>query len=130
MSAVRVLPWVLHEAIEYIAGVFFVLAPFIFGFSEESAMPVFVGAGALILAVAVLSRGPAGIARILPTRVHAALDYVLAFFLLLAPFVFGFRDVGVALSISIFLGIAHLIITLVTKFPEDAEQTAAPAQNS
>ena len=122
MSPVRLLPWVAHEAIEYVAGLFFVLAPFIFGFQTEPAFPVFVGVGVLILAVALLSKGPAGVLRILPPAVHAAIDYLLGFFLLLAPFIFGFSAARPALTISILLGVAHLVITLVTRFPNpDAE---------
>ena len=130
MSAVRILPWVVHEAIEYAAGLFFVLAPFVLGFSEDpTAFPVFVGVGVVILAVAVLSRGPAGVVGVLPTQVHAALDYVLAFFLIVAPFVFGFNDLPVARNAAIFLGVAHLVVSLVTAFPrEGARDGAASAQ--
>jgi len=122
VSPVRLLPWVVHEAIEYVAGVFFVLAPFIFGFQDGPAFPVFVGVGVVILAVAILSEGPAGVLDVLPTPAHAALDYLLGFFLLLAPFIFRFSTARPALTISILLGVAHLVITLVTRFPKpDAE---------
>jgi hypothetical protein len=117
MSPVRLLPFVVHEAIEYVAGVFVILAPFIFGFQDEPAFPVFVGVGVVILAVAILTRGPAGVVDVLPTAVHALVDYVLAFFLVLAPFVFSFGN-QTALTISILLGVAHLVITLVTRFQE------------
>lgn len=134
MSAVRILPWVVHEAIEYAAGLFFILAPFLFGFSDASdpaAFPLFVGVGVVILAVAVLSKGPAGVVGVLPGAVHAALDYVLAFFLIVAPFVFGFNDLTVARNIAIFLGVAHLVVSLVTSFPRDengGDARAAPAE--
>lgn len=122
MSPVRLLPWVAHEAIEYVVGIFFVIAPFIFRFQTDPASSVFVAVGVLILAVAILSKGPAGVLRILPPAVHAALDYLLGFFLLLAPFVFGFSVATPARTLSILLGVAHLVITLVTRFPEpDAE---------
>ncbi len=127
VSPVRVLPWIVHEAIEYLAGMFFVLAPFVFGFPEGSALPVFVGVGVVILAVAILSKGPAAVLNVLPYPVHAALDYVLGFFLLLAPFVFGFSSISSALTISVLLGLAHLMITLVTSFPTEQPVPAAPA---
>jgi hypothetical protein len=117
VSPVRLLPWVLHEAIEYVAGIFFVLAPFLFEFQQTSAFPVFIGVGVLILAVALLSKGPAGVLDLLPPAVHAGLDYLLAFFLLLAPLIFRFNNQP-AVTISIFLGVAHLIITLITRFPD------------
>jgi hypothetical protein len=125
VSPVRLLPWVLHEAIEYVAGVFFILAPFLFEFQQSSAFPVFIGVGVLILAVALLSKGPAGVLDLLPTAVHAGLDYLLAFFLLLAPFIFRFSQPAV--TISIFLGLAHLIITLITRFPDPEARPEAEA---
>jgi len=122
VSPVRLLPWVVHEAIEYVAGVFFMLAPFIFGFQAEPAFPVFVGVGVVILAVALLSKGPAGVLGVIPPAAHATLDYLLGFFLVLAPFIFRFSAEKPALTISILLGVAHLVITLVTRFPQpDAE---------
>ncbi|MDQ3974391.1 MAG: hypothetical protein M3276_08685 [Actinomycetota bacterium] len=127
MSAMRLLPWVVHEAIEYGAGIFFLLAGFIFGFEDEPAFPVFIGVGVVILLVAVLSRGPASVVDILPAPVHAALDYVIGFFLILAPFLFAFRDITAAMYASILLGVAHLVVTLVTRFPTPAQESGAPA---
>lgn len=124
MSPVRLLPWVVHEAIEYVAGVFFVLAPFIFGFQTGPAFPVFVGVGVVILIVALLSKGPAGVLGVLPHTAHAALDYLLGFFLMLAPFIFRFNAQRPALTISILLGVTHLVITLVTRFPQPDAETA------
>ncbi|MGH3924110.1 MAG: SPW repeat domain-containing protein [Pseudonocardiaceae bacterium] len=125
MSPVRLLPWVAHEAIEYLAGIFFVIAPLVFGFRQtDPASSVFVGVGVLILAVAILSKGPAGVLRIIPPVAHAAVDYLLGFFLVLAPFVFRFSMETPARTISILLGVTHLVITLVTRFPEPDAETA------
>ena len=117
MSAVRLLPWPVHHAVDYLAGLFFVLAPFVFGLQETVAFPVFIAVGVILLASALLTPGRLGVAEILPVRVHAVLDYVLAFFLILAPFVFSFGDLNVALSISIFAGVAILVMSLVTTYP-------------
>lgn len=117
MSAVRLLPFSIHEAVEYVAGVFAILAPFVFGFEDTNAFPVFIGLGVVILATAILSAKPLGVVGVLPTAVHAALDYVLVLFLLVAPFLLGFSDESVPTTISILLGVAHLVITLVTSFP-------------
>lgn len=117
MSAIRLLPFAVHEGIEYLAGVFSILAPFLFGFEDTAAFPVFIGVGVAILALAVLSNQPLGVVGILPNQVHAALDYVLVLFLLLAPFLLGFSDESVPTTISILLGVAHVVVTLLTSFP-------------
>lgn len=118
MSAVRLLPWVVHEAVEYLAGLFLVIAPFAFDFSEEpGAVRFFVSVGLLILVVAMLTRGPLGVVGALPTKVHAGMDYLLAFLLILAPFLFGFAEVESALYLSVLFGVVHLVATLITRFP-------------
>jgi hypothetical protein len=119
VSAVRLLPWPVHQAIEYLLGIYLVLAPFVFGFAGGPALPVMVGSGIVLLATAVLSRGPLGIVDVLPYRAQALIDYVLAFFLMLAPFVFGYRDVPAALLSSILGGLGFLVVSLVTKYPAD-----------
>jgi hypothetical protein len=120
VSAVRLLPWTAHQAIEYLLGAFLVLAPFVLGFADTPALPVLVGAGVALLAVAVLSRGPLGIVDVLPHRAQAAIDYVLSFFLMLAPFVFGFREVGKALVVSVLAGLGFLVVSLITAYPVTA----------
>jgi hypothetical protein len=125
MSAVRVLPWAIHEAIEYVAGVFLILAPFIFGFRDEPAFPVFVAVGIVVLAGVVLTGGRLGVVDVLPAPVHAALDYVIALFLVLAPFLFAFTDVDAALFSSLFLGVAHFIVSIVTAYPKHSPAETA-----
>jgi hypothetical protein len=124
MSAVRLLPWPVHEAADYLLGLFFVLAPFIFGLVETIAFPVFVAAGVVLLVNALLTPGPLAVAEILPVRVHAILDYILAFFLILAPFVFSFGEIPEALSISVFAGVGVIVMSLVTRFPVTARTAA------
>jgi len=127
MSPIRLVPWFVHEAIEYVAGVFFVLAPFVFDFRDETAFPVFIAVGVVVLAVALLSRGPAGVVDVLPAKVHAGLDYLLGFFLILAPFLFGFDQVEAALRLSVFIGVTHIVLTLLTAFPVETEGAGAGA---
>ena len=128
MSAVRLLPWALHEAVEYLAGIFLVIAPFALGFSSEgSATRVFVGVGVGVLVVAGITRGPLGVVGLLPARLHAGIDYLLGFLLILGPFLFGFADVEQALYAAVLLGVAHLVLTLLTRFPlRAAHEAGAP----
>lgn len=124
MSAVRLLPWPVHEALEYLFGIFLILAPFVFGFRDTPAFPVLIAVGVVLLAVALLSEKPLGVVSVLPTQVHAALDYVLGFFLILAPFLFTFADTDAALFSSLFVGLAHLVQSLLTRYPVRAAAEA------
>lgn len=128
MSAVRLLPWSVHEAIDYVAGIFLIVAPFLFGFRDEVAFPLFVAVGVLVLANVLLTSGPLGVTRVVPVALHAGVDYVLAFFLIVAPFMFGFADSDAPLLVSMFLGLALLVLALVTAFPP--RQAAGPASPS
>jgi len=78
----------------------------------------------VILASVLLAPGRLGVADVLPVRVHAVLDYVGAFFLILAPFMFGFADLDRALTASIFAGVAVLVMSLLTTYPVDLSREA------
>ena len=127
MSAIGLLPWPVHQGFVYAAGVFSVLVPFLFDLIEGTTLPLFVGTGVILLGIGVLSRGPGGVAQVLPYSVHAGAVYLLGFFLVISPFVFGFSDEETPLLVAIALGLATLVVTLVTRFPAPAEhEPAAP----
>ena len=117
MSLVRLVPWIVHSAVEYAVAVLFLLAPFLFGFDSETAKWTSIALGVLVLLVAVISRGKLGVTQSLPTSAHATLDYVLAVLLVLAPFVLGFADDKVAVTFFVLLGLAHGGLSLLTRFP-------------
>lgn len=55
--------------------------------------------------------------RFIPTKVHGVLDYVVAIALILAPFIFGFSDVGgAAVVVPIVLGVGLIIYSLFTRY--------------
>ncbi len=117
MSLIRLVPWIVHSAVEYAAAVLFLIAPFLFGFDSETAKWTSIALGVVVLLVAVISRGRLGITQSLPTSVHATLDYVLAVLLVLAPFVLGFAEDKAAVTFFVLLGVAHATLSLLTRFP-------------
>ncbi|MGV9001447.1 MAG: SPW repeat domain-containing protein [Candidatus Saccharimonadaceae bacterium] len=55
--------------------------------------------------------------RFIPTKVHGALDYIVAIALILAPMIFGFTYVGgAAVIIPMVLGVGLLLYSLFTKY--------------
>ncbi len=55
--------------------------------------------------------------RFIPTKVHGALDYIVAVALILAPMIFGFSDVGgAAVIVPVVLGIGLILYSLFTKY--------------
>lgn len=104
--------------IEYVAGVLFIAAPFLFGYEDPYAVGVSIAVGVLVLVMAAATVGPTSLIKSIPVTVHAAIDYALAVFLIAAPFVFRFNDEGAPTAVFIVLGVAHLLVTIGTKFKE------------
>lgn len=110
------IPVAVHGAVEYVVGVLFVAAPYLFDFHPTRATTASIAVGVVVLVVAAVSVGPTGLIDELPLSAHVALDYVLAVFLVAAPFLFGFSHEGKPSAFFIVLGVAHLLITIATRF--------------
>ncbi len=55
--------------------------------------------------------------RFVPTRVHGVFDYIGGIGLILAPFVFGFFNVGgIAVILPMVLGVGLLVYSLLTRY--------------
>lgn len=117
MNAVRLIPWIVHEAVEYAAGVLLLLAPLLFGFDSDRAQWTSIALGVVVLVVALISRGRLGATKVLSSSAHATLDYVTAAVLVLSPFVLGFVEDTTAVTFFVLLGVAHTALTLLTRFP-------------
>jgi len=113
-----------HGLIEYVAGVVFIGAPFVLVFEDSAATAASVVLGVVVLVVAAASAGPTSIVDQIPLAVHVVLDYILAVFLIAAPFLFGFADETTPLAFFIVLGVAHLLITIGTRFSGGGETAA------
>jgi hypothetical protein len=110
------IPVAVHGLIEYAAGILFIAAPLVFGFESGVATGVSVACGILILLVAATTSGPTSLVDGMTISVHAVLDYLLAVVLIIAPFLLGFSDETNPTVFFIALGIAHLLITIGTRF--------------
>ncbi len=55
--------------------------------------------------------------KFIPTKVHGALDYIVGIALILAPWLFGFSEVGgAAVVIPMVLGVGLILYSLFTKY--------------
>lgn len=110
------IPRFVHGVIEYLAGVLFIVAPFLLSFDSDSATAVSIVAGVVVLVVAASTEGPTSMVNSIPLAAHILLDYALAAVLVAAPFLFGFSDESAPTAFFIVLGIAHLLISIGTRF--------------
>ena len=109
-------PAFVHGVIEYIAGVVFVLAPFVFGFEAGAAKAVSIVVGVGILVVTASSDLPTGLSKVIPVNIHVVVDFLLGALLVASPFLFGFSGDDAATVFFIVLGVGHLLITIATRF--------------
>ncbi|CAN5206287.1 SPW repeat protein [soil metagenome] len=117
----------LHGAIEYVAGVLLIAAPFLFGFASNAAVALSIVAGVVVIGVAASTEGPTSLIGSIPIPVHLLLDFALAAVLIAAPFLFGFSGESAPTAFFIVLGVLHLLVTIGTRFKSERER-AAPAE--
>jgi hypothetical protein len=112
----------LHGVVEYAAAALLIAAPFLFGFDSDAARALAIVAGVAVIVLAATTDYPAGLSRTLPVGIHVVLDLALVGVLIASPFLFGFSDEGAPTAFFIVLGVAHLLVTLATRFlPARAE---------
>ncbi len=124
-------PAFVHGIVEYAAGVLLIVAPFLLDFDSDSATAASIIAGVLVLIIAASTAMSTGLIKSIPVQAHVILDYVLAIALIAAPFLLGFSDDGTATAFFIALGVAHLLLTIATRFirderPRGRKETAGP----
>jgi hypothetical protein len=127
-------PVLVHGVLEYVVGVLFIAAPFLFGFHASAApTAAAVVVGLLMLAFTATSALPTGLIRSVSLGVHVTVDLVLAVLLVALPFILGFTDEGAPTALFIVVGVLHLLMTIATRFsdrdgadgPSDAEAPVA-----
>ena len=110
------IPRFMHGVIEYAAGVLLIASSFLFGFEDSAATALSIIAGVLMLVIAASTEGAGSLVDSIPVSVHVLLDYALVAVLVASPFLFGFTDESAPTAFFIVLGVAHLLVTIGTRF--------------
>ena len=116
----------LHGAIEYVAAVLLIAAPFLFGFDAGAATALSIIAGVVVIAVAASTEGASSLIDSIPIPIHVLFDFALAATLIASPFLFGFSDESAPTAFFLVLGVAHLLVTIATRF-KPARDARGPA---
>ena len=116
------IPRFAHGTIEYVIGVLLIAAPFLFDFKASAAVAVAIVVGVLVLVVASSSVGPTSLVNSVPISAHLLFDVALAAVLIAAPFLFGFNNESAPTAFFIVLGVAHLLMTIGTRFQAAADR--------
>ena len=110
------IPRLVHGVVEYVAAALLIAAPFLLDFDSGAATAVSIVAGVVVLVIAASTDGPSSLVNSIPLSAHVLLDYALAAVLIAAPFLFGFSGETAPTALFIALGVAHLLITIGTRF--------------
>lgn len=82
-----------HNIMDYVIGVFLVVAPYLFGFSHiNAAANLFMIGGIALIVYSLLTNYYYSLARVIPLGVHMAMDALMGIVLILAPALFGYRE--------------------------------------
>ena len=119
------IPRFLHGLFEYVAAIVFIAAPIVFSFDSGTPTAISIIVGVVVLAAAATTDGPTSLVDSLPLSAHVALDYLLAVFLVATPFVAGFSDETSPTVFFIAMGVAHLLITIGTRFRHEPRRGRA-----
>lgn len=112
------IPIFVHGLIEYAAGVLFIIAPFLLNFDSGAATAFSIIVGVAVISLTATSGLPTSLISSISRPAHVVLDYLLAVLLIASPFIFGFSDETGPTVFFIALGLAHLLITIGTRFRE------------
>ena len=116
------LPLRAHQAIEPIAAILLIAAPWIFGFSDnDTATPLSVIIGVVVLATGMSTRWRMSLVKLIPLRTHFMMDVGVGIALIVLPFVAGFSDHGGATRFFVIAGVLELGTTLMTRWDEREE---------
>ncbi|HEY8278334.1 MAG TPA: hypothetical protein VIH99_01840 [Bdellovibrionota bacterium] len=97
-----------HNILDYVGGAFLLFVPAIIGISEiDAARNIFIFAGLALIGYSLLTNYEYALWRIIPLGVHMSLDVLTGVVVMLAPWVFGYRDL-----LSAGQEIAHYLLAL------------------
>lgn len=122
------LPLVVHGILDYVVGVLFIAAPWLFSFDEvgdATALCLVVGVGILLLASTTQWRP--SLVNVVPIPVHIVLDVLLGAFLIASSFLFDFQEVAAPRVFTIVVGVAELLVVVATRWRPSDEATGRAA---
>ena len=115
------IPLAVHAMIEPVVALLLIVAPFIFGFSDnDTATILSIVAGVVVLGTGMSTRWRLSLVKLIPLEVHRMLDLGLGVVLIIAPFVLGFSDERTPTIFFIVVGLGEIVAALATRWhPED-----------
>jgi hypothetical protein len=125
------LPLRAHQAIEPIAAILLIAAPWIFGFSEnDTATTLSIMIGVIVLVAGMTTRWRMSLVKLIPLRTHFMMDLSVGIALIVLPFLAGFGDHGGPTRFFVIAGLLELGTALMTRWDEREEVETARERRS
>ncbi|HKN57642.1 MAG TPA: hypothetical protein VJV97_02260 [Gemmatimonadaceae bacterium] len=106
-----------HGVLDYATVAAFLNAPMVFGFSGTPAAIVYWLSGIHLLMTG-CTDFPLGVFKWIPFKIHGAIEVVAGFFLLVAPWVFGFSNVHAARNFFVAMAIIIFVVVVLTDYAQ------------
>ncbi len=117
-----------HNVLDYVIGALLVISPWLFGFADVlAARNVFLVLGAGLIVYSLLTNYYYAIVRVIPLGVHMTLDSLAGVVLILAPALFGYRDLLTTgqYAVHMIFGIGAIGLVALTRPRTEAAKTPA-----
>ena len=89
----RFIPTRFHGILDYIVGIFMIIAPWVLDFSDNDAATwTIVIAGVLVLLQTIMTDFEVGLIRKIPMRSHLTMDFILGLALAVSPWLLNFDE--------------------------------------
>jgi hypothetical protein len=114
----KVIPRFFHGVLDYIMGIFLIVAPNLLGFSDTGGAASWLAriAGVIVLLQAMCTAYEVGVIKMIPISMHLAADYVIGVLLAVSPWLFGFANRSSTAMITMLVaGIFVLATTAMTE---------------
>ena len=132
MNSIRFVPTAVHGVFDYAGAIGLIGSPFIFGFADVGGiavfLPIVLGAGLLLYSLLTdYELGIPGV-KFIPMSVHLSVDFVASAFLAVAPFLFGYKNLGLNVWLpQVIAGISVILLVLVSKTDPQVNATSLTA---
>jgi len=132
MNSIRFLPTAVHGVFDYAGAIGLVASPLIFGFADVGGiavfLPIVLGAGLLIYSLLTDYELGIPVVKFIPMSVHLSVDFVASAFLAVAPFLFGYKNLGLNVWLpQVIAGISVILLVLVSKTDPQVNATSLTA---
>lgn len=115
-----------HNIADYVIGVLLIASPFLFNVANVTAAAnLFMIGGIALIVYSLLTNYYYSVARVIPLGVHMAMDAILGVLFILAPALFGYRDLLTSgqYALHIVFGLGAIGLVSLTRTRTEAAKT-------